>query len=88
MTHPIFMKTSKKGKALAIKLSEECGELVQVLCKYANGFGDKEKIEHEMGDVLGLCTLVASELELDKKNLDSFTDKRVKKTLDNLRKLE
>lgn len=88
MTRHIYMKTSKKGKTLAIKLSEECGELVQVLCKYANGFGEKAKIEHEMGDVLGLCSLLINELKIDVKNLESFIDKRVKKTIDNLRKLE
>jgi NTP pyrophosphatase (non-canonical NTP hydrolase) len=81
------MKTSSGGNALAIKLSEECGELIQVLCKYANGFGEKEKIEHEMGDVLGLCSMLVTELDLDIKKLDSFIDKRIKKTMDKLRKL-
>jgi NTP pyrophosphatase (non-canonical NTP hydrolase) len=88
MMHPIFMKVNKKGKALAIKLSEECGELVQQLCKYANEYGDREKIEHEMGDVLGLCSMLIDELHLDKKNLESFTEKRIKKTKEALQKLD
>ena len=86
--HPIFMKANKKGKALAIKLSEECGELVQQLCKYANEHGDREKIEHEMGDVLGLCTMIMEELSLDNKKIESFADKRIKKTKDALQKLD
>lgn len=86
--HPIFMKTSKKGKALAIKLSEECGELVQQLCKYANGYGDCEKIEHEMGDVLGLYTMIIEEINLDNKKIESFAAKRIKKSKESLQKLD
>ena len=64
-----------KSKGL-VKLVEECGELTQVAAKriaYPRGkhpdeYREKplnERIEDEMGDVLGAMHFVAAKLELD-----------------------
>ena len=78
----------KKSNAVCIKTAEECGELVQAVCKHANGYSNIPNIEHEIGDVLGCIWYLTQELKLDINKIESFKTKRIKKLITTLQKVE
>lgn len=77
----------KKTNALCIKTAEECGELIQAICKHANGVSNIQNIEHEIGDVLGCIWHLTQELKLDVNKIDKFKTKRIQKSITSVQKL-
>lgn len=77
----------KTNNAICIKTAEECGELIQAVCKHANGLDNIPNIEHEIGDVLGCISYLTQELKLDINKIEKFKTKRIQKTISSLQKV-
>lgn len=65
------------------KLTEECGELIQVAAKkmaymdtdlHPDGRSMKDRLEEEIADVLAACTFVAKKLDLN----EDYIEKRAR----------
>jgi len=77
---------SKKTNIIIFKTAEECGELIQSICKHANGCNNIPDIEHEIGDVLGCIWHLIRELDLDTNKIERFKVKRIQKLIESLQK--
>lgn len=76
----------KKSSTICIKTAEECGELIQAICKQANGLDNISNIEHEIGDVLGCIWYLTQELKLDANKIERVKTKRMQKLLATIQK--
>ena len=83
---PNTCQMTKKSNAICIKTAEECGELVQAICKHANGVDNISNIEHEIGDVLGCIWYLTQALKLDVNKMEKFKTKRIQKILTTIQK--
>lgn len=81
------MKASVRTNFLAAKTSEECGELIQALCKFLNSNGRKDNIEHEIGDLEGCLSILKKELSLDTNHIQEIFEKRRKRIDSQIQKL-
>lgn len=76
----------RKHKGL-LKLSEECGELIQIVAKKMNSMHSdqhpngrdsiKLKLEHEMADVISSITYSSIKLKLDIANIQKLAQDRI-----------
>ena len=76
----------RKHKGL-VKLSEECGELIQIVAKKMNSMHSdrhpngrdsiKVKLEHEMADVISSITYSSVKLKLDISNIQRLAQERI-----------
>ena len=61
-----------------IKLSEECGELVQAICKFSLKKGRKSSVASEIADVQILCEQITYALNL-KEDVLKYRNLKLKK---------